>query len=203
MHSNAGEAPDGPLVNVVGERVALGPLCRTLLPRYQAWMNDIATQGWAGYPVRPEPLSDERMAQWYERGATDQERMWFTVYETDAWRAVGFCILRDIDLQHRTAEFGMTIGDRADRGKGYGTEAVKLLLDLAFTGLGLNNVQLHIYEFNHAGRRAYQRAGFKEIGRRRRAHFMGGRFWDVIYMDCLAEEFSSPVLGRLLAPDEA
>jgi RimJ/RimL family protein N-acetyltransferase len=199
MDADAGDAGDRPPVNLVGERVALGPLSRALLPRYQAWMNDVATQGWAGFPARPEPFTDERMAQWYERAATDQERLWFTVYETGAWRAVGFCVLRDIDHRHRTAEFGLTIGDRSDRGKGYGTEAVTLLLDLAFTGLGLHNVQLQVYEFNRAGLRAYQKAGFKEIGRRRRAYFMGRRFWDVVYMDCLAEEFSSPVLGAVLA----
>jgi diamine N-acetyltransferase len=203
MDPNTDKAADRPLVNVGGERVALGPLSRKLVSLYQAWMNDIATQGWAGYPERPEPLSDERMEVWYERAATDQDRMYFTIYEVDSWRSMGFCVLRDIDLKNRTAEFGLTIGDPADRGKGYGTEAVKLLLDLAFTGLGLNNVQLEVFEFNHAGLRAYQKAGFKEIGRRRRAYYMGGRFWDVVYMDCLAEEFSSPVLGRLLTPDDA
>jgi RimJ/RimL family protein N-acetyltransferase len=201
MNPNADEVAGRPLVNVVGERVALGPLSRAHLARFQVWMNDVATQGWAGYPARPEPLTDERMAQWYDQAATDQERMFFTIYETGAWRAIGFCVLRDIDPRHRTAEFGLTIGDRADRGKGYGTEAVKLLLDLAFTALGLNNVQLQVYEFNRAGLRSYQKAGFKEIGRRRRAHFMGGRFWDVIYMDCLAEEFTSPVLGRVLSAE--
>ena len=181
----------------------MGPLSRELLPQYQSWLNDVRTQGWAGYPQRPEPWTHERMVNWYERAATDHDRMWFTIYETAGWRALGFCILRDIDQQHRTAEFGITIGDRGDRGKGYGSEAVKLLLDLAFTGLGLHNVQLQVFEFNHGGVRAYQRAGFKEIGRRRGAHFMGGRFWDVVYMDCIAEEFSSPVLGDLLAAENS
>jgi RimJ/RimL family protein N-acetyltransferase len=203
MDPKADDAADRPLVNIVGERVALGPFSRESLPRYQSWMNDIATQGWAGFPDRPDPLSDERMALWYERVATDQERMYFTIYEMTAWRAVGFCVLRDIDQQNRTAEFGMTIGDPADRGKGYGTEAVTLLLDLAFTGLGLNNVQLEVFEFNHAGLRTYQKAGFKEIGRRRRAYFMGGKLWDIVYMDCLAEEFTSPVLSRILDPGDA
>jgi RimJ/RimL family protein N-acetyltransferase len=198
---NKDETADQPVINVAGERVALGPLSRELLSSYRAWMNDVVTQGWAGFPIRPEPFTDERMAVWYERAATDQERMYFTVYESSAWRAIGLCALRDIDLQHRTAEFGLAIGNRADRGKGYGTEAVMLLLDVAFTGLGLNNVQIEVFEFNHAGLRAYQKAGFKEIGRRRRAYFMGGRFWDVVYMDCLADEFNSPVLSRLLDPD--
>jgi RimJ/RimL family protein N-acetyltransferase len=194
-----GQAPRPPLT-VIDDRVALAPLSRSLLPLYQAWLCDVATAAWAGYPDPPGPWTDEAVAQWYDRAATDQERLWFTVYETATWRAIGFCVLRDIDTRHRTAEFGLTIGNPADRGQGYGTEAVALLLDLAFTGLGLNNVQLTVFEFNHAGLRAYEKAGFKEIGRRRRAHFMGGRLWDVVYMDCLAEEFRSPVLGRVLDP---
>jgi RimJ/RimL family protein N-acetyltransferase len=165
-------------------------------------MNDVQTQSWAGFPGRPEPWSDERMVNWYERAATDHDRMWFTIYETGIWRALGFCVLREIDQHHGTAEFGITIGDRENRGKGYGTEAVKLLLDLAFTGLGLRNIQLQVYEFNHGAVRAYERAGFKEIGRRRGAYLMGGRHWDVVYMDCVSEEFESPVLSRILTPSK-
>ncbi len=201
MQSIQGALADRPLVNLVGEHVALGPLSRTLLSLYRAWMNDIATQGSAGYPRSPEPWTEERMAQWYEQAATDREMNFFAIYETGAWRPIGFCVLRDMDLRHRTAEFGLTIGDRADRGKGYGTEAVTLLQDLAFTGYGLNNMQLRVYQCNQAGPRAYNNARFKEIGRRRRSYFMGGRFWDVILMDCLAEEFRSPVLDRVLASD--
>ena len=88
MPEDAATRGDGrPVVNLVGERVALGPLSRTLVPLYQEWMNDIATQGWAGYPPRPEPFSDERMADWYQRAATDPERMFFTIFETAGWRA--------------------------------------------------------------------------------------------------------------------
>jgi RimJ/RimL family protein N-acetyltransferase len=60
---------------------------------------------------------------------------------------------------------------------------------------------LTVYEYNLAGLRAYQKAGFREFGRRRQSHWMGGQLWDVIYMDCLATEFESPVLGTILVPD--
>ena len=190
-----------PVVNIVGTQVALGPLSQVQLSRYQIWMNDVATQGWAGFPPRPEPFTGERMAEWYRRAATDSERMHFTIYETTTWRAVGFCMLRDIDPLHGTAGFALTIGDPADRGKGYGTEATRLLLDLAFTGLGLHNVQPQVHASNTAAQRAYQKVGFKEIGRRRSAVFMGGGRWDVIFMDILAEEFESPVLSQLLHPN--
>ncbi len=76
------------------------------------------------------------------------------------------------------------------------------MLDYAFTAIGLHNVMLTCYEFNLAGRRAYEKAGFHEFGRRRQSHWMGGRWWNEIYMDCVTAEFASPVLGRVFVPDE-
>lgn len=54
-----------------------------------------------------------------------------------------------------------------------------------------------------AGRRAYEKAGFREIGRRRQCVWMGGELWDEIYMDCLATEFTSPVLSRVFVPEQS
>lgn len=83
-------------------------------------------------------------------------------------------------------------------GKGYGTEVAELMLDYGFGGLSLHNIMLRVYSDNERGIRAYTRAGFREIGRRREAHRLGGRAYDVVYMDCLASEFRSPVQHRLL-----
>jgi RimJ/RimL family protein N-acetyltransferase len=75
------------------------------------------------------------------------------------------------------------------------------MLDYAFSALGLHNVMLLVFEFNRAGRRAYEKAGFREFGRRRQCRAGGGRLWDIIYMECLSTEFTSPLLARTLAPD--
>ena len=116
---------------------------------------------------------------------------------------MGTAYLAGIDHRHRRAEFGVLIGEPTCRGKGYGTEAARLVLDYAFTALGLHNVMLTCYEFNLAGQRAYARAGFREFGRRRQSHWMGGRWWDEVYMECLATGFVSPVLDRIFVPDAA
>jgi diamine N-acetyltransferase len=200
-----GDANQRPIANIVGERVALGPLHRDHAPLFERWMNDFATQRLAGFPEPAEPWTHERVAQFLDqvlgavRGAN---REWFVIYATDTLRPVGHANLRDIDHQNGTAEFGITIGDPADRGKGYGTEATRLILDYAFTVLGLNNVLLDVHAFNPAGIRAYERAGFKVIGTRRQAHFAGGQFWDVVFMDCLAAEFTSPMLAPILRGEE-
>lgn len=67
------------------------------------------------------------------------------------------------------------------------------MLDYAFTAVGLHDVMLRVFEFDKAGLRAYERAGFREMGRRRESYFMGGRMWDDIYMDCISTEFEGPV----------
>jgi diamine N-acetyltransferase len=54
---------------------------------------------------------------------------------------------------------------------------------------------------NPAGIRAYQKAGFKEIGRRRECRMMDGKLWDEVHMDCLSSEFESRVLRRIYAPN--
>ncbi len=191
---------DAPILNIEGELVALGPLRRDYIPLYLRWINDFRTTRNLGLPPRPMTLEQE--TAWYEHAAVDDGRTGFTIYERATGRAIGNCGLHEVDLPNRRTMVGIMIGEPDARGRGYGTEAMRLLLDYAFTALGLHNVMLTVFEYNLAGRRAYEKAGFREFGRRRQSHWMGGRLWDTIYMDCLAAEFISPVLHRVFVPDQ-
>ncbi len=194
------ERDEMPIVNIVGEAVALGPLRRDLVPVYARWMNDLAVVKNSGTP--PLPMTIEREEGWYERAAKSDDTYSFTIYERAGWLPLGTTSLMGVDWRNRTAEFGILIGEATGRGKGYGTETARLLLDYAFTALGLHSVFLRVHEYNLAGRRAYEKAGYREFGRRRQAQQMGGRLWDTIYMDCLASEFTSTNLAAIFAPDE-
>jgi diamine N-acetyltransferase len=134
---------------------------------------------------------------WYESEQSNGT-VGFTIYERATWRPVGNTALHRIDHRNRTAVFGILIGEPDARGKGYGTEAARLMLDYAFTALGLHSVMLTCAEFNQAGLRAYEKAGFREFGRRRQCRWLVGRLWDDVYMDCLSSDFDSPVLTRVL-----
>lgn len=190
---------EAPILNVVGERVALGPLRRDLLPTYTRWINDLGTLRTLATP--PAPRSREAEERWYEAAVGGDDQV-FTIYEKPRLTPIGNCDLREIDHRNRTATMGMLIGEPAARGKGYGTEATRLLLDVAFTVHGLHSVWLTVYEYNLAGQRSYAKAGFREVGRRRQCRWMGGRLWDEIIMDILATEFESPVLAALFRPDD-
>ncbi|MGC4189606.1 MAG: GNAT family protein [Thermomicrobiales bacterium] len=188
-----------PTINFAGELVALGPLRRELLPRYHRWNNDLDVSRTRGVGW---PESFERTTAEFDRHVSADRAVAFTIYARETWQPIGVCTLSDIDHRFGRATFGITIGESNFRGRGYGTEATRLLLDFAFSGLGLSNVMLTCFAFNAGGRRAYEKAGFREFGRRRNASRHGGGTWDLVYMECLADEFESPMLARVLNPPE-
>jgi RimJ/RimL family protein N-acetyltransferase len=189
-----------PIINIRGELVGLGPLTKELLELDLRWINDFETQ--RNLTHIPRPRTIEQQVAYHERVTTSRDDAIFAIYELASLQPIGTTGLHQIEHQHRSADFGIMIGERSARGKGYGTETARLMLDYAFTALGLHNVQLRVLEFNTAGIRAYEKVGFREIGRRSRCQFADGRFWDLIYMECLATEFESPVLSRIFVPDE-
>lgn len=195
----SGQQGQTPILNIVGEKVALGPLCRDLIPLYQKWRNDFQVQRTFG--DLPKPVTLEERTRWFE-DSIGPDSFWFTIYERETMRPIGTTDLFNVDHRFRVGQFGMLIGEEDARGKGYGAEVVRLMLDYGFIALGLRNIMLTVAEYNLAGRRAYEKAGFKEMGRRRKADIMNGVTYDEIYMDCIADDFDSPVLGAIFVPDQ-
>jgi RimJ/RimL family protein N-acetyltransferase len=190
---------DQPILNIVGDKVALGPLRRDLMPLYDRWFNDFEVGG--PYFTQLRPHTREAREAWYERLAKDDPNTTdFLIYERATTRPIGKTVLYQIDHFDRTAAFGILIGEKDCWGMGYGTETATLMLDYGFTLLGLHNIMLTVDGYNERAIRAYRRAGFREFGRRREARRRGHRAHDVVYMDCLASEFRSPILATLL-PD--
>ena len=188
---------DAPVLNVFGEKVALGPLRHDLMPLYDRWLNDF--EAGLAYFLQLRPHTREAREAWYERLAKDEtDTVEFLIYERATLRPIGKTALDQINLFDRSANFGIIIGEKDCWGKGYGTETAVLMLDYGFSLLGLNNIMLTVDAYNERAIRAYRRAGFKEFGRRREARRRGGQAYDVVYMDCIAAEFNSPVLYRLL-----
>ena len=188
-----------PIVNIIGEKVALGPLHRDLLSLDYRWTSDFATLRMQG--MTPTPFTMERITRRYQSGIADGTIVLFAIYECATMRPIGVTNLQGVDARNRTAEFVIFIGEQAARGKGYGTETTRLMLDYAFTALALHNVMLTVYAYNPAAIRAYEKAGFREFGRRRESVWMGGRLWDTVYMECLASAFERPALARIPTPD--
>ncbi len=106
-------------------------------------------------------------------------------------------LLGDINLDvvnnwnGRNAFVGIGIGNRSDWGKGYGTDAMKIMLRFAFTEINLNRVMLNVFAYNPRAIRSYEKAGFQHEGRMRGALLKDGKRYDMLYMSILREEWQT------------
>jgi RimJ/RimL family protein N-acetyltransferase len=184
-----------PILNIVGEKVALGPQTRALAPLLARWCNDFEVAVYSGDDLRPtavelyEAEHEKSSKEWQSRQTA------FTIYERATLRPIGIAEWRHIDQAHRTADYGILIGEKDCWGKGYGTETTRLMLEYAFTALNLHSVTLTTSSFNTRAIGAYTRAGFREFGRWRDSRRFGERVYDTVFMDCLASDFKGPMHG--------
>ena len=103
-------------------------------------------------------------------------------------RHVGNIYLRNIDWTARHGELHIFIADKARRGRGYGSSALRQLIRHAFDTLGLQRIYLFVLKDNRAAVRAYEKCGFVVEGSLRRHAFKGGRFKDMLIMGLLREK---------------
>lgn len=104
-------------------------------------------------------------------------------------RYIGQIDLRLGDTGSRQAELAIIVPDRADRGKGYGREAISLLLDFGFGTANLHKVTLHVFVRNEAAIALYRSLGFVEEGVMRDDVYRGGEYLDVMMMSILEDEW--------------
>ena len=179
----------GPVM-ISGATVALGPVREELVPFYHELRNDLVVQKTTGTSLMPNSMviTAKKMA---EGGAIGPDHAPFTVYRIDTWEPIGLVGLRDISHFDRVAELGITL-HRNHLGQGFGTETAKLVLAYGFQMLNLHSVFLTTDGSNIRGQRAYQKAGFREVGRFREHCIVDRERYDLICMDCLASEFTMP-----------
>jgi RimJ/RimL family protein N-acetyltransferase len=111
------------------------------------------------------------------------------IHERGTDRLVGTCAFSQLDGENGSALYHITIGEKDAWGRGYGTEATRLMLDHAFGVLALHRIALFVFEFNERAIRTYQRCGFVIEGRSRESIFRDGRWWDELAMSVLESDW--------------
>jgi RimJ/RimL family protein N-acetyltransferase len=118
----------------------------------------------------------------------------FMIHTLEDDRTIGFIDLSGFDWTAGEAWVGIGLGERDYWGKGYGTDAMRVILRYAFEELNLWRVSLTVFEYNPRGIRSYEKAGFKIEGRARQAINRSGRRWDIIFMGILRSEWEAAQL---------
>lgn len=172
---------------LVGEHIYLSPVSLEGAEKYTKWLNDFETTDYIGESTEIYTIENEK--NFLENCSKNKNGVTFGIVKLDDDELIGNCGLKEISAVNRTATLGIFIGEKEERSKGYGLEAIKLLLDYGFNYLNLHEINLDVYSFNERAIKCYEKVGFKEYGRRRESVYVNGKYYDVISMDILKSEF--------------
>ena len=168
------------------ERVTLRAARREDLPLLHGFNNDLEVElAGGGDPPMPQPLPmlEAEYEQNWSNGGRDNANF---VIEADG-KCIGGCALFNFNHTAQTAELGIGIGDKDYWGRGYGREAVTLLLHYAFHYRNLRRVWLEVHARNERAIRAYRACGFVEEGRLRAHVWSDGAYDDLVLMGVLRD----------------
>jgi RimJ/RimL family protein N-acetyltransferase len=170
-----------------GKHVTLRAIEREDLPLLAVYNNNVEVE-LAGGGDPPMPQSLARLQAEFEEnaGKGGRDGTAFAIEADDKF--IGQCALFDFQQLSQTCELGITIGDKDYWGRGYGREAILLLLDYAFRLQNIRRVILRVHGRNERAIRAYQACGFVVEGRLRQHIWSDGQYDDLVFMGILREE---------------
>ncbi len=179
---------------LVGERVYLRPVEHDDLVHIRKWANDPGIRRLTGEVTPMTPAGAERF---YEKVQNDEDRVWFIISLREigapdgapSGAPIGEAGLLRMFPAWRTTDLSIIIGEKDAWGKGYGTEAIRLLLDYAFGYLNFHRVSIGVVGFNERALRFYEKIGFKREGIQRDGYFYDHAYHDFVMMSLLEDEF--------------
>lgn len=175
---------------LLGERIYLSPksVSDETIKKYTEWMNDFNVTDYTGKSSDITTFASEK--DWLENVAkgNDKKRC-FDIVTLDNDIVIGTVGLENINFISRSAELGIFIGDEKYRNNGFGKEAINLILEYGFKYLNLHSIYLSLLAINERAHKCYLKCGFKDIGYKREAIFLNGKYYDRLYMDILENEF--------------
>jgi RimJ/RimL family protein N-acetyltransferase len=173
-----------------GDLVLLRPVTVEDVPGLIEMLHDPEGNRLTGTHADFDPAVAEN---WYATRAEHEDRLDLAVVERATGAYVGEVVLNELDADNRSCGFRISLlGPRAF-GRGYGTEATRLVLAHAFDAVGINRVELEVYDFNPRARHVYEKVGFVHEGTKRQALLWDGEWVDAHLMAILASDWRSEV----------
>lgn len=172
-----------------GELVRLRPPERSDLRQFVNWLREPELRHYTTMRY----ISDALEERWFEKLLTETSgptpaRLHFVIETREGGVPLGVISLMSINWRDRHAEAGIIIGEQDYWGKGYGTDAMRTLLDIGLKWYGLHRIHLYVIAGNERAIRSYEKCGFQHEGRLREAMFVDGTYRDLLVMSLLAGE---------------
>lgn len=178
-----------------GQDIRFGPIDHEAHPEIESkWTHDAEFMRlWELNPVRP--LSPALMKKEYEsiekKMEDDHNIYYFTIRAREDDHLIGKAIIQWIDWANGNGWLRLGLGAAADRRRGLGGQAMRMLLHFAFAELNLYRVSAIVPEYNDAAIHILRKFGFVEEVRRRQAVDRDSRRWDLLTFGLLRSEWES------------
>ncbi len=175
---------------IVGSKVRLRPIERDDLPRFVEWFGDPEVRRHLSIYM---PFSLAQEERWFENllGRIERQESVLFAIETAEGVHIGNLGLDGINWKDRNAELGIAIGEKAYWNQGYGTDAIRTMLRLAFGEMNLHRVSLRVDADNGRGIRCYEKVGFRRDGTLREVVYQQESYKDQYLMSILKAEFEA------------
>jgi RimJ/RimL family protein N-acetyltransferase len=182
---------------LVGENIYLRAIEESDLEKYMDWLNDADTCKYLQHGVHPANLDGMKnylkslqarggdlFAIIKKAGCTENTREPLRVE-----KHIGNILFEAPHPQFRFSDIGILIGAKEERGKGYGTEAIRLLVDHGFRKMNLNRIEAGMVKENIGSYKAFKKAGFIDEGISRGMYYCDGEYRDVYRLAILKDDW--------------
>jgi RimJ/RimL family protein N-acetyltransferase len=174
------------VIRMSGKRVGLAVLEKKDVEQFYRWINDpevsVYLKNFDNIYTR------EAEEEWYTKVTTNPDEQVLAITELKSGKHIGNVGIK-IDRHNDRGLLGIMIGEKNYWNKGFGSEALTLMLDYCFNVLSLHSVHLTVYAFNKRALHVYEKAGFKMAGTERQSRLLAGKYQDTHLLDILADEW--------------
>lgn len=171
-----------------GSKVKLREYRKEDVPQALAYMNDPEVKRLLtpGIPFL-YTLEDEQ--KWYDGLTALKDTYNFAIETLEDQRYIGGCGINSVDWKNSLVVVGIFIGDKDYWGKGYGTDAMRVLVKFIFEQMNIRKIKLNVYAFNERAIKSYEKCGFVKEGTLRQEIFRDGKYHDEYVMSILRDEY--------------
>jgi len=152
---------------------------------YCDWMNDPEVTQYT--ESRFENWSLRKLKDYVRKIKSSPDCIFFAIISKHNNKHIGNIKIGPIDKNHNFADVGIIIGEKSFWGKGFATEAIKLVVDYAFNKLNLHKLTAGVYANNIGSIKAFKKAGFSIEGVRKKHYLYKGNYIDATIMGIIAE----------------
>ncbi len=171
---------------MTGLKFILSPTSTKYYDCYTTWLSDNLVMRGLGWS---EPLTEQAQKKWFKQGANSATTVRFEIIEKATKKPVGFCMIYDIDTVVSSGKVAVYMCDPVYRYRGFGNEALNLLVKYALFDLKLHSLWCEVPSYNSAGLSLFKKQGFTECGTRHHAGKLGEEYYNITTFELINQNF--------------